>query len=79
MSSNVEISTDGSTVWVNGPTALLGRFSRMGVDVHIGGVCAGEGCVPGPCTIDHWRLFQVKMIVEHRVRVSDAWMPEYLK
>jgi hypothetical protein len=74
-----EIKSDGRTVWVNGPTALIGRFSRMGIDVHIDGVCAGDGCKPGPCTLEHWGIFKAQMLKVHGVKVSDRHMPKYLK
>lgn len=72
-----EIRSDGRVVWVNG-SALLGRFSRQGIDVHIDGVCAGDGCVPGPCTKKHWRIFQEQMLKVHKVKVSDKHRPKNL-
>jgi hypothetical protein len=35
MKKEVQIESDGVTVWVNGDGGLLGRFGRMGIDVHV--------------------------------------------
>jgi len=75
----VEVSSDGRTVWVNGLTALIGRFSKMGIDVHVDGTCAGDGCVPGPCTKEHWETFKTQMLAVHNVVVTDDHMPKYLE
>lgn len=73
------IETDGRVVWINSPIELIGRFSRMGIDVHVKGKCVGDSCVPGPCTLQHWKDFQQKMLDLHRVRVPDKYMPKFLK
>jgi hypothetical protein len=73
-----EVLSDGSTVWVNGPNGMMGRFNRQFLDVHINGVCAGDGCTPGPCSLEHWKTFKAKMLEIHGVRISDKHMPTYL-
>jgi hypothetical protein len=73
-----EVKSDGTTVWVNGADGMLGRFNRRFLDVHIDGACAGDGCAPGPCTLEHWNVFKTKMLEVHGVRVSDKHMPAYL-
>ncbi len=75
----VQIRSDGRTVWVNSPEQLLGRFSRMGIDVHVDGACAGDGCKPGPCTVEHWDTFKREMLRVHQINVSDRYIPKYLK
>lgn len=74
-----EISTDGRTVWINGAVGLLGRFSWTGIDVHVDARCVDDSCEPGPCTLEHWSRFKEKMIEYHGIRVSDDYMPNYLK
>jgi hypothetical protein len=74
-----EITTDGRVVWINGLVALVGRFSKGGIDVHVDGRCVGDSCSPGPCSIEHWREFQQKMIQHHNIKVPDRYMPDYLR
>lgn len=73
-----QIRSDGRVVWVNKPI-LIGRFSRMGVDVHVNGKCVADSCIPGPCRKKHWRQFQYLMMEHHNVDVPDRHMPDYLK
>lgn len=73
------IETDGRVVWINGALMLLGRFSRLGIDVHVDGKCIGDSCSPGPCTLEHWREFQKKMLDLHRIKVPDKYMPTFLR
>lgn len=73
------IETDGRVVWVNGLAALVGRFSKNGIDVHVDGKCVGDSCSPGPCTVEHWREFQKKMVDLHGITVPDKYMPKFLR
>jgi hypothetical protein len=73
-----QIDSDGRTVWVNGPI-LLGRFSKLGIDVHQDGHCVGDSCSVGPCTLNDWRTFQQKIRDMHGIEVPDKHMPEYLR
>lgn len=76
-----EITSDGRTVWVNsGRTGCaLGRFSRMGIDVHTE---EGDGCfdcAPGPCGPAEWLRFKESMKKYHGVIVSEEHRPRYLE
>jgi hypothetical protein len=73
------IETDGRVVWVNSPVTLLGRFSKMGIDVHVNSHCVGDSCSPGPCSLKEWREFQEKMIEHHGIEVPDKYMPKFLE
>ena len=69
-----EVTTDGKTLWVNGPV-LLGRFSPLGVDVHVDCQCVAGSCGPEP----DWDRF-VELMKEHhdidvsRFRAHLTWM-----
>jgi len=70
-----EISTDGVTVWVNGPEYLLGRFGRLGIDVHsaTGGEC--QYCTHGDTSRFDWYVFCGAMAQFHQIDVPDTYMP----
>jgi hypothetical protein len=72
-----EISYDGRTVWVN-RDALLGRFSRTGIDIHINGVCGDETCIPGLTNVGSWNKFKSLMMAMHQIEVGDKYMPKFL-
>ncbi len=76
--SKLEILTDGRTVWIN-REMLLGRFSRMGIDVHSQGRCIEESCFPGPCYRSHWEQFKQLMKEHHGIIVADKYMPDFLR
>ena len=77
-----QIVSDGTTVWVNDATGYcLGRFGRMGIDVHVppsddGGreclYCMSTYAV----TIDDWQSFVSKMREHHGVKISHEYMPK---
>lgn len=74
------VESDGVTVWVNGPTSLLGRFGRLGIDIHqpldeqkTKGECLF--CTHGPTTKEDWDLFVVKMKEYFGIRVPRHVMP----
>lgn len=77
MSNDIEFRSDGRVVWVN-TVSLIGRFSKMGIDVHVDGACIPGSCISGPCTLEHWRKFQALMLEHHGVEVWDKHMPKYL-
>lgn len=71
-----QITTDGKTVWVNGPNGCLGRFSRHGVDVHRDPADPQSGphcldCSPEP----DWNRFKESMKLYHGVIVPDHYRP----
>ncbi len=81
----VKIESDGVTAWVNASDgSCIGRFGRMGVDVHttITSQMAGSGqcleCTHGPVGLAEWRLFQRAMSQHYGVAVSDEHMPTRL-
>lgn len=73
------IETDGRTVWINGLDGLWGRFGPNGVDVHEHGVCAGDGCIPGPTNLKSWDTFKLQMQRVHGIRISDRYKPRWLQ
>ncbi len=75
-----QIISDGRTVWINSGTTgvAIGRFSKMGIDVHN---TDGDGCfhcVPGPCGQAEWDRFVFSMKEYHGVVVHERFKPEYL-
>ena len=73
-----EILTDGRTVWVNGMRGLLGRFSHVGIDVHVDGQCQPDSCKPAS-GLEGWQEFQRLMKKHHAINVSDRFKPNFLK
>lgn len=81
MTTRFEITTNGTTVWVNGEQSLLGRFGKMGIDVHRpldANGCDGEClyCTHEPVTERDWETFKVKMLGHHGVVVTDEYKPD---
>jgi len=80
-----DITTDGVTVWVNGPRGLLGRFGRNGLDVHRPvedqqekGECLF--CTHEPTTLADWKVFVEKMLLHFGVSVHyEKYMPDRLR
>ena len=76
------ITSDGVTVWVNGPGGLLGRFGRNGVDIHRPlndqeekGECLS--CTHEPTTLADWNLFVQQMLKHCGVSVHyEKYMPD---
>ena len=78
------IDTDGRTVWVTGSDgSCIGRFGRMGVDVHrpFEQQLDGKGecltCTHGPTGDAEWQLFVAEMLRHHEVGINDAYRPAY--
>lgn len=78
-----EILSDGVTVWVNSDKGYcLGRFGRMGIDVHRPpGDTKGEClyCTHAPVTARDWKMFKTQMKRHHNVVVTDQDKPLRLK
>jgi len=78
-SDEVEITTDGKTVWVNGSGVCLGRFGPRGVDVHrraeeqLAGLPQCLDCRPVP----DWEAFVASMKEHHGVEVDSVFEPEW--
>ena len=76
-----EITSDGTTVWVN-TDINLGRFGKHAVDVHhdAAGQAAGKHCLncfrrtPGNL-VEDWNRFKASMLEHHGVNVSDHHRP----
>jgi len=76
------ISSDGITVWVNGPENCLGRFGRFGIDIHTtmdamdatGIQCLF--CTHEPTTVGDWELFRTKMRELHNVEIPSKYCPD---
>ena len=69
-----EITTNGTTVWVNGATGLLGRFGIHGIDIHRKleeqsekGQCLF--CTHETTTGHDWMTFVAKMKELHGIEV----------
>lgn len=76
---DVEIRSDGKTVWVNGPEVCLGRFGPRGVDVHndAAGQMEGHQCLDCRQEPD-WEAFKASMLKYHEVEVSDDYRPDWV-
>lgn len=77
--AQVQLSTDGRTVWVNGEEGLLGRLGPRGVDIH---ATPGSGthCLDcGPCEGDVWPRFVAGMRKHHQVQVPETFKPEWCR
>lgn len=79
----VQIDSDGITVWVNGGDGYcLGRFGRMGIDVHCSPFQSADGkgeclfCTHGPVNAQDWETFKQQMKTCHDVTVTDQYKPD---
>lgn len=72
---DVEISSDGATVWVNGPDGAIGRFGARGIDVHTVDTSGCLYCTHELTGRSDWDVFAVKMREHHGVDVDDEHMP----
>ncbi len=82
MNDDYQITTDGTTVWVNHSQGyMIGRFGRMGVDIHrtledqitTGSECLA--CTHGPVTVQDWELFVSGMQTHYGIAVTDHYRP----
>lgn len=74
----VEVISDGRTVWINGPEGAIGRFGRMGTDVHYPDTTGCLYCTHGPQDEGDWWMFQTAMVLRHGVVVGDEHRPGWL-
>lgn len=77
---NVEVSTDGRTVWVNHDNVgAIGRFSTVGIDIHNDENNACEDCGPHKGTPGQsWAHFQLGIMERHGVMVPDDFKPAWV-
>lgn len=79
-----EITTDGRTVWVTASDgSCIGRFGRLGVDVHLdveGQLETGKqclACIHGLPPSEAWPAFVEAMQEHYAIAVSDDYRPAY--
>lgn len=83
--SSSEVVHDGVTVWVNSHKGeCLGRFGRMGIDIHVPVEQQLQGvqclfCTHEPVTRKDWFLFCEKMREFYQVEVSPEMCPTRLR
>ena len=85
MTQEIEILVGHHAVWVNGPNGdCLGRFGRMGVDVHRSAAeqMAGLGecldCTHAPVTAKDWHRFVRSMLLHYSVDLSHLAVPSFV-
>lgn len=78
MTSLPEVTSNGTTVWVNGPLAALGRFGPRGIDVHNAEGTGCLHCTHGATTLKDWDTFVEDMKQYHDVDVESAHIPEFI-
>lgn len=81
--SEVEITTDGKTIWVNDEISCIGRFSRFGIDIHTSFKEQNSGkecllCTHSKPNQDDWERFIEGMKKFHNVEVDNTLKPEFL-
>lgn len=85
MNDDERVTSDGHTVWVHDDRdgSCIGRFGRMGIDIHRP---ASEQAEHGQCLLcthgatgpDHWRRFVIAMQDIYGVTVSERHRPRRL-
>lgn len=73
-----EVTSDGVTVWVNGPLSLA-RFGRSGIDVHNADTTRCIYCTHRAPVAQDWETFKAKVWEHHGVAVTDDHKPERFK
>lgn len=82
---NFEVLGDGRTVWVNSPVGIcVGRFTKMGVDVHVDfeKQVQGEHCLD--CFkhqgdfVTSWQRFVSSMNRHYGVSIPENLKPSYV-
>ena len=78
---NMQIDTDGITVWINDSYGCIARFGVMGIDVHRTpekqrnqGECLF--CTHAKVTARDWERFKTKVLEHHGVVVADRYKPK---
>ena len=74
---DIEIMTDGITVWVNTPEGLIGRLGPRGIDVHAkpGSDVHCLDCRRLP--ENPWESFVGSMEKHHGVTIQKKWQPSW--
>ncbi len=70
------IASDGVTVWIDGPAGTIGRFGRLGIDVHIADTTGCLHCTHGVTTAADWPVFVAAMREHHGVIVGAEHIPQ---
>lgn len=73
--SAVLVESDGATVWVHGLDGTIGRFGRLGIDVHTADTAGCLHCTHGVTTSADWPAFVAKMQEHHGVTVGAQHCP----
>ncbi len=73
VSKTYEISTDGRTVWVNGPEGCVARFSKRGMEVPAP-ECAGGQLSRASGTLQDWKYFQ-EALQRMGIKIDDSFQP----
>jgi hypothetical protein len=73
--SDVQITTDGITVWVNTREGAIGRFGQMGIDIHTADGTACLQCTHEPTTLKCWILFVIGMRHHHGIEIGPEYKP----
>lgn len=71
----IEIQSDGRTVWVHRDGMTVGRFGRMGIDVHTADATACLDCTHGETGRADWEQFKGSMLRHHGISVADKHAP----
>lgn len=85
MKDDPQVQSDGITVWVHDAHdgSCIGRFGRMGIDIHRPVSEQAEHgqcllCTHGSTGPDHWRRFVAAMQDIYDVKVSERHRPRHL-
>ena len=79
---DLEIHSDGKTVWVNNHHGLLGRLGPRGIDIHEDPSLPNHEvhCIDcGPLPPNPWEYFVKAMRKKHNVHIEDKHQPEWSK
>lgn len=70
------ITTDGVTVWVTNLRGFtIGRFGRLGIDVHNADSTACLHCTHEPTDQEDWDIFVLAMLKHHGVKIAPKYRP----
>ncbi len=76
-----QIDSDGETVWVNTSDGCIGRFGKLGIDIHQEPLKQASGrseclfCTHGPTGFSDWELFCSKMKDIYKIYISESYTP----
>lgn len=87
-----EVSTDGTTVWVNGSMGCLARFGRHAMEIAAPTVPFEDVTeayystrwdtsrgAPGTFSKRDWQEFKKKVLDFHGFEIADEHMPQHLR